>query len=337
VLKHTLIYLFLTLAVDISPANAAANLLTGPQIWERIFVPEIHEKFNRDNHSINKVEALLKDVGGTIVLDHGGTRTSDPQVYEFLTRIAKAFGLQIREQYTYPSKHLEAIDLQLPGGNGFKWFSTLIKYDDLSPNVAKLVELDNMGSRPHLTVKGLALLEKLETEKTLAPEEAKVLVHEIVHNYFKRHGRPAMKETLLTIAKESPETANALLLGPDFSHLAISINHLNIPHWYGLEVIEVLEQRLKAAKLNDLPSIQGKKSSKLRQTTILADNSNFPILLDGGITSSISYPSKYVEFVQRGPELDPDGKIQFAGDKIMLFNGFLRDNDEKLYSSTNPR
>jgi hypothetical protein len=334
---YALITLFLSLGSNLVYANPEHTLLTGPQIWQQVFVPAVQEKFRRDNHGLSKVETILKNLGGTIVLDHGGTRTADPQVYAFLTRIANAFGLQISNQYKFPSKCLQAIDLQLQGPQSFKWFSTLIKYDDLSPEVAKLIELDNQSSRPHLSERGVLLLEKLEEKKALTREEAQELVHEIVFKYCKRHGRPLSKETLLTISKESPETANSLLLGPDFSHIAISINDLNIPHWYGLEVIEVLRQKLEAASFTFLPTIQGEKGSKLRQTSIIADNGNFPILLEGGITSSISYPSKYVEFIQRGAELDHKGKIQFSGDKVTLFNGFMRDNAEKIYSATDPK
>ncbi len=337
VLRYILITLSCIFFQISNSTHASQNLLTGPQIWERVFVPAIHQKFNRDNHSISKAEKLLKEQGGTIVLDHGGTRTADRQVYAFLTRIANAFGLSIKEHYKFPHKHLEAIDLQLPSSTGFKWFSTLIHYEEFSPEVTELVEKDYMSNRPQLSKKGLELLEKLEEKKVLNLDEANQLVHEIVDNYFKRHGRPITKETLLAIAKESPETANALLLGPDFSHIAISVNHLNISHWYGLEVIEVLEQKLKSAKFNCLQKIQGERGSILRQTSIMADKSNFPILLDGGITSSISYPSKYVEFIQRGAIRDANDKIQFSGDKVSLFNGFLVDNAEKIYSSTDPK
>ncbi len=330
-----------TLAILLFSPQAIANThqtkLNGPQIWEQIFVPTLQEKFRRDNHSLSKVEGIIKDLGGKVILDHGGTRTADPQVYAFLTRIANAFGLVIKDQYKFPSKHLEAIDLQLPGSNGFKWFSTLIKYDDLSQEVAKLVEVDNQDSRPHLSERGLYLLEKLEENKSLASEEANELVNQIVHQYFRRHGRPISKDALLTIAEESPETANALLLGPDFNHLSISVNHLGIPNWYGLEVVEVLEQKMKSAGFTMLPEIQGPAGSKLRQTSIVADNNSFPVLLEGGITSSHLHPSKYVEFVQRGPETDGQGNIQFTGNTVRLYQGFLRENAEKIYSATDPR
>lgn len=325
--------------IFIQPTFAQNNSdrLTGPQIWQQIFVPVLQDKFRKDNHSLSKVESIIKSLGGRVVLDHGGTRTADPQVYTFLNRIAKAFGLQIRGQYKFPAKHMEAIDLQLPGDEGFKWFSTLIKYDDLSQEVAKFVEIDNQENRPHLSERGLALLEKLEDNKWLNSEEAHELVDQIVHHYFRRQGKPVAKEKLLAIAEESPETANAMLLGPDFSHLAISVNDLGIPEWYGLEVIEILREKLKDAKFAFLPEIQGERGTKLRQTSILADKSNFPVLLEGNITSSISYPSKYVEFVQRGAELDPEGRIQFTGDKVRLFQGFLREHAELIYSATDPR
>lgn len=336
-LKKILVNLIILTAINTAFANDSQTLLTGPQIWERVFVPAINDKFRRDNHSMSKVETWLKSMGGTIMLDHGGTRTADPQVFAFLTRIANAFGLVMRNQYKFPKKHLEAIDLQVPGTNGFKWFSTLIRYDNLSPEVAKLVEQDNINNRPQLSPKGLTLLEKLEEKKVLSLQDSKDLTHEIVYQYCKRHGRPLTKETLLAVAAESPETANALLLGPDFSHVAISLNHLNIANWYGLEVIEILEQKLKADKYNLLPGIQGEKGSQLRQTSFMADNSNFPILLDGGITSSIAYPAKYLEFVQRGADLDHEGKIQFSGDKVKLFSGFMQEQAEKIYSSTDPK
>ncbi|MBP6986607.1 MAG: DUF1338 family protein [Alphaproteobacteria bacterium] len=328
--------IFLYSFLSIPYGHAAEKMLTGPQIWEKIFVPTLHEKFRKDNHSMSKVEALIEKLGGKIVLDHGGTRTADPQVYAFITRIGNALGLVIHDHYVFESKHLEAIDMQLPKSNGFKWFSTLIRYDELSPEVAKIVQEDNLNTKPRLSEKGLQLLEKLEERKVLSESEAKEFTHHIIHDYFKRNGRPIYKNKLLKVSKESAETANALLLGPDFNHLAISINHLGISHWYGLEVIEILERKLKDTGFNILPHILGEKSGLLRQTSILADNTNFPILLDGGIVSSMAYPSKYVEFIQRSPSLDAQGNIKFSGDKVELYNGFLREHTEIIYSSTDP-
>ena len=330
----TLFSFFLSLGAD---AHQGATKLTGSEIWQQIFVPALQDKFRKENHSLSKVESIIKSMGGQIVLDHGGTRTADPQVYTFLTRISKAFGLQIRDQYKFPSKYLEAIDLQLPGQNGFKWFSSLVKYDDLPQEVAKIVEEDCQDNRPHMSERGIVLLEKLEDQKSLSHEEATELVHEIVHKYFRRHGKPLSKEAMRAISEVSSETVNALLLGPDFNHLAISVNDLNIPQWYGLEVIEVVEQKMRSSNFHMLPEIQGQRGSLLRQTSITADKSSFPVLAEGGITSSISHPSKYVEFVQRGAMRDPEGRIQFTGDKVTLFQGFLRDNSEKIYNATDPR
>lgn len=331
------ILIILSVLMPATALHAANTKLSGPEIWQEIFVPKLQEKFSQENRSINRISSLLVNEGGKIVIDHGGTRTADPEVHTFLTRIAKAFGLRLNGHYDFPAKHMEAIDLQLPNQNGFKWFMTLIDFEQFSPEVSKLIEVDTANNHPQLSNRGTALLEKLEQEHSLERQEAEEFVKEILYNYLKRHGLPLNEDALTKIAAESPETANALLLGPAFNHLAVSLNDLAIPSWYGLEVIEVVHQRLKQEGFAMLPSIQGQIGSPIRQTSVLADEFNFPVLKQGNITSSLSYPATYIVLTQRGCEKDANGLVIMDNHQPRIFKGFSKENVETLYTSTRPK
>lgn len=308
--------------------------MNGPQILEKIFVPELHEKYRKEVPSIKKFEKMIAELGGKLVLDHGATRTPEKRMHDFLTRIAGSMGLKPNQTYNFPKKKLTAIDMQLPNKDDFKWFSTLIEYKKFSPEAVKAIDEDIGRSKIALSSKGMKLLEKLEKHGSLSEVEAKEYVHEILYNFLKRTGAPVKKSTLDLVAKESQEIYNALLLGPDFNHIAYTLNALDIKDWYGTEIIEVLNSRMLKEGFEMLPEIQGQAGGVLRQTSTKADEMDFPAEDVNGKIVKVKAPGKFVELIQRGTERDEEGKVLFERGKAKVYRGFVTDNTEKLYEAT---
>lgn len=308
--------------------------LTGEQIWNEIFVEELHRKFLNEIALTKRFEDMLKEENGQVVLDHGATRTPEKSVFEFIIRLGRAFGLAIHGRYDFPEKKIIAVDLQAPGRNAFKWFSSYIDVDKFSPKAAAAIRDDAQRTNNQMSRQGMKLLGKLEKEGFLTRTEAEYFVNEIVYRFFSRQGPPLKESTLKILKKESPEAVNALLLGPDFNHIAYSLNDLAIADWYGVEVIDTLTARMKAEGFSMLPSIQGEVGGVLRQTSTLAEDKPFEVETPDKQVVTVHQPSKFLEFIQRGAEVDENGAVALEHKKIKLFRGFLRDNASKIYEST---
>ena len=310
--------------------------ITAPQIWEEHIVPQIHKKFVVEVPSVWKFEQLIRRAGGEIHLDHGATRTVEPEVHAFITRLAEALGLVISGSYDFPNKKLKAVALQSPGKEGFKWFSTLIEREKFSPKAIEVIEDDIKRTSNKLSGVGLQVLEKLEKDKSLTENEAVIFADEIVWTFLERQGPPVKKSTIDILSKESSEIVNALLLGLNFNHIGYDMDKLFIRSWYGQEIIEVMNDRMLLAGFEMLPEIQGQRGGLLRQTSTKADSKEFQVEEEDGSRTTISSPYKFIELIQRGSERDENGRIKFdEKGRVLRFRGFLSGNTEKLYDATN--
>lgn len=307
--------------------------LTPRQIFEQIFIPVIHDKFRKEVPSTSKVEALLKEQGGTLLLDHGATRSMTEDVHNMVARVGKSFGMIPISHYEFPEKKLVAHDLQFPDQKGFKWFSTRVKYQEFSPEAKKLVEEDIERAPNKWTEKGLSLLEKLEKDQSLSESEANEYVHEVAYNFLCRQGKPMTRAAYEAISKESSEAVNAMLIGPDYNHIAYNLHLLNIESWFGTDVIDILEAFLKFHGFSMLEEVQGAPAGVLRQTSTKADKMQFT-LDNKGSNEVIQHPNKFLEFIQRGPVRDEFGQIVVEDGKIKRFQNFLSKNTVRLYDST---
>lgn len=311
------------------------KIKTAPEIWKDVLVPQLHKKYIIEVNAVWKFETMIRQSGGELHLDHFATRTPDVKLHEFLTRLARAFGLEITGQYEFPDKKLKALVLQPADKEGFKWFSTLIEYKKFSNETIKAIEEDFQRTNNVLSEKGFTLLEKLEKDKALSENEAYDFAYELVWNFLRRQGAPVKKSTLTLIGKESSEVVSALLLGPDFNHMGYDLNKLNIQDWYGQEVIEILYGRMLLEGFEMLPEIQGSPGALLRQTSTKAEMKAFEVEEDNGNLSIVKSPYKFIELVQRGLERDEKGKIKFTkNNKVKHFEDFIAKNTERIYEAT---
>lgn len=309
--------------------------INAPEIWEELIVPQLHKKFIIELPSVWKFEQLIRRLGGELNLDHGATRTVEPELHAFITRLGAAFGLEVSGHYEFPNKKLKAVALQTSGKEGFKWFSTLIECDKFSTKAIEVIAEDVKRTKNRLSGESLQFLEKLEKDRYLTEDEAMKFTNQLVWTFFSRQGLPVKKSTLDLLSKESSEIVNALLVGPDFNHLGYDLNKLFIKDWYGQEIIEVLNDRMIREGFEMLPEIQGVRGGLLRQTSTKADVMGFEVEEEGSLVTVFS-PSKFVELIQRGAERDERGKVKFdEKGNVMRFRGFLSGNTEKLYEATN--
>lgn len=271
-------------------SSYAEPKLSGPEIWDAVFVPALIDKFHRESITFRKTTAYLTSDGGKIVYDHGTTQTADPFVYRFLIRLGAAFGLKDSDQNTLKYNDLEAVILHIPGQNKFKWICARIKYHNFSPKVAHDIEQDFKKNRSLLSREGIRLLESLEQEKGLTEKDAQAFVHVVLDHYFKRQGEPMPRATLRSIEEQSPQAARALLTGPAITHVAIDCDN---------RAVEDLHTQLETLGIKILTISQSQKTSKRPQLSFLVEDVDFPILSEDSIYTTITRPARFIELIDR--------------------------------------
>ena len=290
------------------------------KILKNVFIPALHQKFKIQVSQTSQFESLIYKLNGNICIDHGATRTFDPKTFSLIKRIGSALGLDPHHEYSFPKKKIYSIDLQTPNEDGFKWFSSLIDYKAFPKDIVNAIEETNYR-HPLLPEKSLNFLEKIEISGFLEENEAYEFVNDILYKFCSNNGNFIKRKNLEIIQSFSQKIANAILIGPDFNHIAYSLNHIGIQEWYGTEIIEVLKEFLIENGFTMTPSILGDICGPLRQTSTLAEHHHFWIKNENNQIEKIFYPSKFLEFIQRKPE----NEKKFKNGKINLFQGFLKD------------
>lgn len=195
-----------------------------------------------------------------------------------------------------------------------------------------------MERSPNLWNKeGLSLLTKFEKDGHLSEADADALTDEIVDHFLCRQGPLLKKGTYDAVAKESSECVNALAIGPDYNHIAYSLHELNIPEWFGVDIIDIIDAFLRYHGFEMLPKIQGEPGTILRQTSTKAEAVNFDVDDENGELLKIKSPSKFIELIQRGPIRDDKGKIVIKKSSIERFQSFISKNTVKIYEATRLR
>jgi hypothetical protein len=175
---------------------------------------------------------------------------------------------------------------------------------------------------------------KFEKDGHLSEEDANALTDQIVDHFLCRQGPLLKKETYDVVAKETSECVNALLIGPDYNHIAYSLHELNVSEWFGVDIIDVIDAFLRYHEFEMLPEIQGEPGTILRQTSTKAEAVSFDVDDGNGKLLKIKSPSKFIELIQRGPIRDDKGKIIIKKGSIERFQSFISKNTVKIYEAT---
>ncbi len=305
-------------------------------IFETLFVPELHKKFLSETKIAPKFEAFMKEEGAHIRIDHGATRTVDPDIHQFVIRIAKAFGMQENRTYGFDSQNLTVTDLQHNDRHGFKWFSALIQTQDFSDKCQEAITQDSKATQHFLHDQPMALLEKLEHDQVLNEEEGSDLVQDILYYFLTRQG-PMLQESTIEIVKaESEDTVNALAIGPEFNHLGYLLNDTAMPGYYGIEMIDIFNQKMTENGFALMPEILGIPGEIVRQNATLPEVIPFKVEAKNGTIIEHHYPAKFIEIIQRGIARDDLGNYLFnENNQPQRYESLLAPNIKSIYDATN--
>ncbi len=306
--------------------------IKGPDIWKNIFAPALQTWYQQNIPPFGKFEAMLSEKSGKTVIDHAAFRALDKTQYDNFLDIMEAFGLKKQNDYDFPDKKLKSVDMQLPGEDAFKMFCTLGEVNKLSQEAQTAIQEDTARIRNAMRLSdiGNGLLAELRELGSLEQADAELLVSEIINNVMHRPASiPVKRATLELVKAESPEMANALVLGLWVNHLAFSLEKCEVEEWAPVDNIQQLYNAMQARGFVMLQSgIQGKPASEgglLRQTSCNAALTTIRVLeADHCTVSEIQYPTCFIEPIARA--IDPKtGK---------LFLGFLPGNANAIFAST---
>ncbi|MFD1820263.1 protein of unknown function [Pseudarcicella hirudinis] len=276
-----------------------------------------------------KYAEIVHAKGGNVVNDHCAFRTFNTRIGNQkagITAIAEvllALGYQKVAPYAFPSKHLNSFHYQHPANINFpKFFVTQLEVENLSEEAQQLINEAVKDAPDLLAGEPRLLLEELKSAGKLEDDKAAILTEALV-NFFSRPWKPAKRETILAVNKESQFAAWTLLHGNSVNHFTAYINHQNIPEWAD---IEQTMEGLKAAGIPVKSHIEGEKGSKLRQSSTQAVDEDCPVTENDGSTGKLNWSYAYYELAERN-------FIRHEGKEIW-FDGFLGEQATNLFEMT---
>ena len=272
---------------------------------------------------------MVKSEGGNVVNDHCAFRTfntftgGQTSGIRAIEEVLESLGYEKISPYSFPSKHLNSFHYQHPTNINFpKFFVTQLEVVELSEEAQNLINEAVKDTPDLLAGESRQLLATLKQNKELISDEADRLV-ETLAKFFSRPWKPAKKETILTLNKESQFAAWTLLHGNSVNHFTAYINHQNVPAWGDIE------QTMKVLSEAGIPikqEIEGLKGSKLRQSSTQAIDEDCPVIDADGSPTTIRWSYAYYELAERG-YLENDGQK-------VWFDGFLGEQATNLFEMT---
>ena len=272
---------------------------------------------------------MVKAEGGKVVNDHCAFRTfntftgKQPAGIPAISEVLEALGYEKISPYSFPSKHLNSFHYQHPTNINFpKFFVTQLEVKNLSEETQNLINEALKDTHDILAGEPRQLLATLKQNKELIGIEADRLVEALV-KFFARPWKPAKRETILAVNKESQFAAWTLLHGNSVNHFTAYINHQNVPSWGDIEQTMAV---LKQAGIPIKPEIEGAKGSKLRQSSTQAIDEDCPVVEADGSMGTLNWSYAYYELAERG-YLETDGEQ-------VWFDGFLGEQATNLFEMT---
>lgn len=273
---------------------------------------------------------LVAEKGGQVINDHLAFRTfnthtgEQPEGIRALRHILINLGYRAGSKYKFQKKKLNAIHFEHPDTTLPKIFVSQLEVDKLPLWAQKLVHITVKDTRYLLSDHSIELLNILKEKEVLPIEAAELLVKDLV-NYFRRPWDIPHKDDVLKLNDVTQYGAWVLLHGNSVNHFAASINHQNVGEWPDLETT------CKVLEMEGIPmkkTIEGKKGSKLRQSSTLSVKEEVKIKSENGI-DRMTWTYAYFELTERG-------YIEENGEK-KLFNGFLGEQAMHLFDMTKTR
>lgn len=301
--------------------------LTTDQITTQLFDALWEQYIRRVSYA--KIYAdMVKAKGGRVMNDHIAFRTlntptgKQPKGIAAIWHILDALNFKPANSYDFKVKKLHANHFEHPNSSFPKIFISQLEVTQLPDWTQQLIN-EQVKETPYLiSDMTVNLLMQLKKDGFLEYTDAELLVLELA-GYFRRPWGPPKQETILKLNEVSQYAAWTLLHGNSVNHFTAYINFQDVAEWPDLEATC---QGLEQAGVPMKDQIEGKKGSKLRQSSTKAVEEQVEVISNSGNLIKIPWTYAYYELAERG-------YIEENGEK-KLFSGFLGEQATHLFDMT---
>jgi len=277
-----------------------------------------------------KYVELVTQKGGNVVNDHIALRTfnthtgEQPEGIRAFRHILTCLEYKPVLKYKFSKKKLNAVHFEHIDEKFPKIFVSQLE-TELLPQWAQNIIKKSVKDTPYLlSDQSIELLQRVKSDGELPAEAADYLMNDLVQ-YFRRPWDVPLKEDVLKINDVSQYAAWVLLHGNAVNHFTAFINFQNVTEWPDLETTC---KGLEEAGIPMKETIEGKKGSKLQQSSTQAVKEEVEVKVEGGI-EEITWTYAYYELAQRNYIME-NGKRK-------LFSGFLGEQAAHLFDMTKTR
>ena len=280
------------------------------------------------------IEQSLRKKGDIWNEDHVAFRAlpGDHTGMHVLQAVFEALGYRRRDDYHFDEKQLAAFWLEPPGTKGKKCSETAPKVfvsELLLPKFAKDFQDIVRNATAQVRCNPVKKIQKLSADAVKGDlKAADLLVDECVA--FLSGGAPWARPTIADyerLRKDSEYAAWTMVFGFNINHFTVSVQLMKtFKDIHGLN--EHITKDLKILMNTTGGLTKGTPDLKLEQSSTLAVQ--LPILLQDGL---MTMPYAFVEFAYRYPE----SNCQSDGMWDSYYQGFVTNNADKIFESTNSR
>jgi Domain of unknown function (DUF1338) len=252
----------------------------------------------------NYVEHCLRD-GKTVMHDHGAVRTVAlegmgklPAGQEAITRILRPLGYALNG--VYPLERLKMTGRSHAQADYpediAQFFISELHPERFSPDFQAAVQRVTATSQDPVTPEAQALLQKLESIRSLSIEDSVKLLPILVSVFSRQHAEPAVSDYEILLA-ESPEMAWISTEGNAFNHATDRVAD-----------VDQLATEQKALGQPMKATVETSQSGRVRQTAYLAARIQRKFRTADGTVIEKEVPGSFYEFITRLPLPEEDGK-----------------------------
>ncbi|WP_263366644.1 DUF1338 domain-containing protein [Edaphobacter bradus] len=270
----------------------ALNMLLFEELLERVPAAKTYVE-----HCLSKGNTVMHDHGAvrTVALEHMGEL---PAGQEAITRILRPLGYALNG--VYPLERLRMTgrshaQVDYPEDIA-QFFISELHPERFSPNFQQAVQRVTSTSVDPLTPEANALLEKLQSNRSLSLDESAELLPVLVKVFDRQHAEPGIVdyETLLA---ESPEMAWISTEGNAFNHATDRVPD-----------VDKLSAEQKALGQPMKEAVETSQSGRVRQTAFHAARVLRGFRCGDGTRIEKEVPGSFYEFITRLPLPEKDGK-----------------------------
>jgi Domain of unknown function (DUF1338) len=250
------------------------------------------------------VERCLAE-GKTILHDHGAVRTVAlagmgglPAGQEAITRILRPLGYALNG--VYPLERLKMTGRSHAQADYpediAQFFISELHPERFTPDFQSAVQRVTATSKDPVTPEAEALLQKLESTRSLTLEDSAKLLPILVSVFSRQHPEPTLTDYEILLA-ESPEMAWISTEGNAFNHATDRVAD-----------VDQLAAEQKSLGQPMKATVETSQSGRVRQTAFLAARVQRSFRTADGTLIEKEVPGSFYEFITRLPLPEEDGK-----------------------------